>query len=238
MQSCERFWFCDDPVLFWGLFLVGEQISDDDVPRHTNRPPTVDDDRAGPQISILGNGGLGACAFSESLRAPKSRLCSFRFRARTRPPPPRLARENVPGDMAASDVFVKLPSGKQQYLPPTGILNADGTVSLQVAITSGGGSGAATTVTVPKASANSTWGAGAAAGTIVAGAGYLYYVTATAPGSAPMTLTDGSNGAEIGYIPANFSGDIPIYSAHRFVTGVYANSGAGSPAITIGTGTA
>ncbi len=142
--------------------------------------------------------------------------------------------------MAASDVFVKLPNGKQGYLPPTGVLQADGTVAILTTPVAGaaGGSGGTTTATAPKATANSTWAAGAAAGTIVAGAGYLYYVTATAPGSAPMTLTDGAGGAEIGYIPANFSGDIPIYSAHRFATGVYANSATGSPAITIGTGTA
>lgn len=90
-------------------------------------------------------------------------------------------------------------------------------------------------VTIPQATSNATWAAGAAAGAIQSSPGHLYSVTVTASGTAALALTDGPSGAEIAFIPASFpGGDIPLYAVKRFATSLYAASGAGTPAISVG----
>lgn len=90
-------------------------------------------------------------------------------------------------------------------------------------------------VTIPQATSNATWAAAAAAGAIQPSPGHLYSVTVTASGTAALALTDGPSGAEVAFIPANFpGGDIPLYAVKRFATSLYAASGAGTPAISVG----
>jgi len=100
---------------------------------------------------------------------------------------------------------------------------------------SGGGGSGGGTVTVPQATSNATWGGGAAAGAIVGTPGHLYSVTVTSSGNAPLALLDGPGGPEIAYVPANFpGGDVPLYAIKRFATSLYAQSGPGTPAISVG----
>lgn len=113
-------------------------------------------------------------------------------------------------------------------------INNASTAPVPVAIISGGaGGGGAQKV----ATANATYAAGAPAG-IISGApatGYLYSVTVTSSGGAPLAITDGPGGAEIAFVPASFpGGDIPLYVPKRYATSLYAVGGVGTPAISVG----
>ncbi len=101
------------------------------------------------------------------------------------------------------------------------------TGTLNVAIVSGASA-------FPVATNTAAVAAAAAAAAIKATAGRLYSITVTTSGSAQMTLTDGAGGTVLGVIPANAPpGEVFLSSSKPFATSLYANSGAGTPAIAV-----
>lgn len=106
-----------------------------------------------------------------------------------------------------------------------GAVTISGTVT-----TTGGGGGTQPANTYPVAAAAA---AAAVGGTRT---GLLFGVLITTPGSAAMTLTDGSGGTVIAVVPANEPlGWLEFPQPVHFATSCYVNSGTGTPAVTVST---